>query len=524
MTSTPLPHFDLESAINLSTNFLSSNDPSYNDVILADIDPDSNANCYQNMHDKIDSQYVSEDQLKTAFSQNDHLSFLHHNIRSLMANGNEFKIFLNSISSKFNFIGLSETWLKDSNNSLFGIDGYRSEHACRQDRTGGGVALYISQQFDHVRRNSLAEYFPNYVDVVFAEITNVANEKPMIIGVFYRPPNKPINEFTDSMEACLNEITKENKIIYFMGDFNINLLNSKNDSQTASFIDCMITKMMCPLINRPTRIDPPSVSLIDHMYSNILLHYPDRMSKSGIVMNDISDHFPIFSFFDKLTASNSDDNEIITYRPLLERNLQSFRDFLSRTDWSPVTQNNEVNTAYSQFEHIFTLALDQCLPKINKRKTRAKRPWVTQGLINSIKRKSKLYKQYLKHPCELTLSRYRLYRNKLKHLLRAAERNHARQRLNDCAGNARQTWRLINEFLSRKTCNYEPQQIKNENDQSIESKQEIADYFNKFFVEVGKTTVSFRIRNSNTFSVMKPNNRSDCLQLVMKRSFLLLAN
>ena len=56
---------------------------------------------------------------------------MHHNIRSLPANLNEFNIFLEEIKHDFSIIGMSETWLKD-NVDLYGIYGYDSHHNVQQ--------------------------------------------------------------------------------------------------------------------------------------------------------------------------------------------------------------------------------------------------------------------------------------------------------------------------------------------------------------------------------------------------------
>jgi hypothetical protein len=45
------------------------------------------------------------------------------------------------------------------------------------------------------------------------------------------------------------------------------------------------------------------------------------------------------------------------------------------------------------------------------------KPWITKGLLVSITKKNKLYKSYLKNRNDYYFSKYKIYRNKLKHLL-----------------------------------------------------------------------------------------------------------
>ena len=70
-------------------------------------------------------------------------SFLQLNIRSLPHNLVKLTDYLSCLNIKFSVIGISETWLKDSSHSV-DISGFKYLHRYRQDRTGVGVGLYIS--------------------------------------------------------------------------------------------------------------------------------------------------------------------------------------------------------------------------------------------------------------------------------------------------------------------------------------------------------------------------------------------
>ena len=55
-------------------------------------------------------------------------------------------------------------------------------------------------------------------------------------------------------------------------------------------------------------------------------------------------------------------------------------------------------------------------------KDRAK-PWITPGLRKSIKTKNKLFYEYLNSKCDFFHSRFKLYRNELKHLIDISKKN-----------------------------------------------------------------------------------------------------
>ena len=57
----------------------------------------------------------------------------------------------------------------------------------------------------------------------------------------YRHPNTDVQVFLDRMYNVLQKTTKERKDIFFMGDFNLNLLNYDTHSETNGFITLMMT-------------------------------------------------------------------------------------------------------------------------------------------------------------------------------------------------------------------------------------------------------------------------------------------
>ena len=69
---------------------------------------------------------------------------------------------------------------------------------------------------------------------LFVEIKNPRG-KNLILGVFYRPPQSNTNIFLESLnELLLNPLLK-NKDCFFMGDFNINLVNCNTNNTSQYF-------------------------------------------------------------------------------------------------------------------------------------------------------------------------------------------------------------------------------------------------------------------------------------------------
>ena len=87
--------------------------------------------------------------------------------------------------------------------------------------------------------------------------------------------------------------------LYLCVNFNINLLDHNYNKHVKYFIDSIYSLGCRPLIDKPTRVANDNNSLIDNITNNNYSH-----KYNGILLNDISDHYHIFTFFD-LNVNNS---------------------------------------------------------------------------------------------------------------------------------------------------------------------------------------------------------------------------
>ena len=261
------------------------------------IDPDDN---FQQLNSSC--EYYIEDQFKEMLRKksrtaNSKLSVLHLNIRSINKNFSELTDLLQTVDYQFHVIGLSETWLNDYSHSV-SVEGYDFVHSHRKNRRGGGVGLYLASSFDYKVRQNLKFENSETTDSLFVEVT-VPKGKNIIIGVVYRAPDNNLTTFVKDFDEVLDKITKENKLCYIMGDFNVNIMNYQTNNLTGEFLDSMYSNLLSPLINRPTRITSHTATLIDNIITNNI----DADSVNGLLFSDISDHLPIFSIL-SLTMIN----------------------------------------------------------------------------------------------------------------------------------------------------------------------------------------------------------------------------
>ena len=76
-------------------------------------------------------------------------------------------------------------------------------------------------------------------------------------------------------------------------------------------------------------------------------------------------------------------------------------------DWGSVTSLNDVDEAYDLFVNTYIAMYNQCCP-LRKRKSKDRNKlWMTKGLINACKKKSMLYKEFMKKRNNETEAKYK---------------------------------------------------------------------------------------------------------------------
>lgn len=447
---------------------------------LRDIDPDVNL---LNDYGIPDSNYLNEDDFQELIKDiNGHkLSFLHLNARSLKKNFDAIDQALDSFKFPFSVIGISETWHTDLTKDSFEIDNYVSLHRVRQDRRGGGVSFYISSTLSFKERTDLALQVDD-VEFIFIEI--LVQRKKIIVGLIYRAPTSDRQIFVDEVTTILRKIRTEKIQCFLMGDFNIDMMENDESNASNSFAEAIYSHGFFPLITKPTRIDEirGSATLIDNIFSNDLRGRHNLVS--GILITDVSDHFMVMAI-SKDQIVSPDDRVTIKTRTMKPERVELFKDLIAQTDWTEALRHENAQVAYSTFTQRISAAYDEAFPlRILRVKSRRFKPWLTDGLKVSIKRKNKLYMQLKRSPSLYSKSVYNEYKKVLIRTLRAAELNHNSELLNQNKHNLRKSWDIMKQILGKNSKPMKNEEFEN-NGEIISDMNTIANEFNNFFVNLG---------------------------------------
>ena len=475
-----------------SENDINLNDTIFNVLDFEDLDDDfltmcdPDINFYNDFRNNLcSSEYYSIESFKHKIKQQnisrDCFSIVHANVRSVHKNISKVVEFNDCAEFPFSIIALSETWLTDVNCNLYNINGYNAEHTVRKVKRGGGVSLYIKDKVSYSKIDELS-LSNDILESVFISINKCEfqSEKDIIVGVIYRPPNTNVSLFNELMESLLSKIDMNKHKLYLAGDYNINLLNSDSHASTSDFIDLMYTSSLFPLICKPTRVQNRSATIIDNIFSNISIN---ERHMNGIFINDLSDHFPIFHI--DYTTLLTNKTTVLSKRCFSDSNVIKFVDMLSDIDWTYVLECSDAQTSFSLFHIKLCESFNMCFPIENiKLNYKNKKHWLTKNLKHCISVKNKLYVRFKKHPNLVNEQKYKTYRNKLNCIIRKEERKHYESLFEKYKHDLKRKWSILKEVInSKKKVSY-PKQFKL-NKTLCDNKQDIANAFNQYFVNIG---------------------------------------
>ena len=111
--------------------------------------------------------------------------------------------------------------------------------------------------------------------------------------------------------------------------------------------------------------------LIDNVFTNI---NDNSQSLSGILISNMSDHFPYFYSFKYNNDFKADKARYIYKRNFNDKNFNELYDKLYKIDFSKILNNNFKRIKFNKYKH-------------------KNSEWITDGIIRSIKFRDNLYKR-----------------------------------------------------------------------------------------------------------------------------------
>ena len=355
----------------------------------------------------------------------DGISIIHFNYRNIKSIFDSIDKYLHKIRSNFDVIALSEIWLLIYNDlNHIKISNYIMYNTLRSDRCGGGVALYIKQSLQCSLMKQFSTSIPMLLEQLAVQIT-IQGSKNVIIGCMYRRQMVTLVNLLN-MLICFIKCNKNN-VIFVCGDFDVNLLIHGHRYLTDNSLYIFQCHGLHTIITHPTRITIHSATLLDNIFTNV----PLNNAKSGLIINDIGDHLPIFAVI-KYRGWFSTENlkKYKTIRQFTDENMQLLNNYLIRFDWTAITYSTDVDECHSLYINEIIDAINFHCPSKKVHLKTSRNPWMTKGLINACNKKDNLYEKFTKNRNEINEQRYKKYKDKLISVLRMFKQEYYTKILN----------------------------------------------------------------------------------------------
>ena len=389
---------------------------------------------------------------------------MHLNCSSIAKNGIDLSSYLAHLNLKFDIIMLTETRQTTVGIVEFYFPNYDIFLDNPDSSKGGACVLVRKNMFQNVKLvldNSTN--LKNKCNCAHCEIENVwvsleFNKKQVLIGCIYRHPKAEsgISHFNEYFNTALNSIN-DNIITIIAGDFNINLLNTEN-ALVEQYTNNALQNSFIPCITIPTRVTYHSASIIDHILLKTPKHLIHTKVSAGNLVTDISDHLPNLLFIDLLVQTPK-------YRPMVRLFTPNrVNEYLNNefNEKPLITYTNDINVkdntpqpTFSEFNENISELLNKYFPLIKQSRKQFKdKPFITNGIKESIKSRNTLYKTYLNYPSEINESNWKNKRNRVVDIIRKVESDYYASALKIMLTQTNSYGKLLVVYLTNKKQQY----------------------------------------------------------------------
>ena len=157
--------------------------------------------------------------------------------------------------------------------------------------------MYIHKSLKFNLRDYI-DIFNESVETLSIEILN-KKSRNIVITAAYRPPKRNNKLSKDFCKDFLNKQEMSNKAAFLWGHFNLNALDYDTNNVVKNFFNLVFQNGFQNPLSKDLR-ELLEQAAIDHILTNRVL---ENKILSGISKTDISDHFPIFTVFNPLSAN-----------------------------------------------------------------------------------------------------------------------------------------------------------------------------------------------------------------------------
>lgn len=415
-------------------------------------------------------QEVAE--LQTYFKNNSIFSLFHNNIRSLQRNFEDLQILLCNINIEFDVIALTESWVLNEIEHINLIN-YDTVYNYGNINKNDGVVAFI---------NSHLNYNVEIINIGVVKCLRICINKQrniLYLTVLYRPPSLNVAEFIGQFDNYLETCcVNQNEVI--VGDININLLN-ENDRNTTDYLNILYAHGFVSCINDYTREQNNHKACLDHIFIKTQINKNKVIPL--ILETTITDHFAVLLNIEGNTMLTNNNSWTISKKMV---NYESLRHKLKIEKWEILHDKpNDVNFMTETFVATLKRYIENCTYyKPVNRHCKKRRPWITTYLIGLVNKRNEMYNKHKREKTMQTWEQYKRFRNKVNNLIKKSKHNYYKIKIGQNAKDSKFIWNTIRDSFNMKKGNKQIEAIKDEEGRYINNKEQIAEEFNRYFVNI----------------------------------------
>ena len=178
------------------------------------------------------------------------LSIFHINTCSFSRNFDDLEYLLKTTNMNFEIIAISEIRITKNINKITNKCAFEFTP---NESSAGGTLIYVANHLAYKPRTDLQIYNKRDLKSTFIQIIN-PKKSNIIIGCIYRHHNMDLNDFdNDYLNPLLAKLSKEQKAVFLLSDFNVDLSKYEQHSLTNEFLDSLASSKFLPYITQPTQ-------------------------------------------------------------------------------------------------------------------------------------------------------------------------------------------------------------------------------------------------------------------------------
>jgi hypothetical protein len=267
-------------------------------------------------------------------------------------------------------------------------------------------------------------------------------------------------------------------------------LNQENDRHVEEYSQCLAQNGFECYVLESTRVTLLTSTRIDHMF----IRCSNRINQVMEVCDShITDHKMLF-----LTINVNPPKRVI-YNECSYVCIPTLISKMEILDFESALNETDVNVAFKDLYGKIKDAMQQSRKTSKKKLENVSQPWMTNHLLQMIKKKKKLFRKLYRSPYDEDLKSYvNTYKNKLTKKINISKNSFYNKEMETCGNNPKKMWNKINKHLGKKQSNEKTIVMQNEEGLHITDNEEKAQVLNDFFGSVAKNLINKIDRATNS--------------------------